>query len=267
MELAKRFNGEIINGDAMQMYNGLPIITNKIPEAEREGVPHHLLDVIGYDEQPWDVRKFTRESQQMVEDIHARGRLPILVGGTHYYTLSLLFQDSLVFDSNLNTQSEHGDSAEQWPILASSTEEILAKLRVVDPVMANRWHPNDHRKIRRSLEIWYQTGKPASQIYLNQAGVNGGPANRDKTLLVNDDVVGSRLLRYPTIVFWLQAEKEILNSRLNARLDKMILEGLIEEASLLHRFTVERRSNGIQDDMTQGDLDRDRVQRTGRIFG
>lgn len=96
MDLASRFNGEIINGDAMQMYRGLPIITNQIPVEERNGVPHHLISCVELDEQPWFVGRFRSESLRLIDDIHARGKTPVLVGGTHYYTQAVLFKDQLL---------------------------------------------------------------------------------------------------------------------------------------------------------------------------
>ena len=95
MSLALRYNGEVINGDAMQLYSGLPIITNKITVEEREGVPHHLLGCIGFGEPTWVVGTFVKRALGVIEEIRSRGKLPILVGGTHYYTQSLLFRDRL----------------------------------------------------------------------------------------------------------------------------------------------------------------------------
>ncbi|KAL9108951.1 MAG: hypothetical protein Q9227_006347 [Pyrenula ochraceoflavens] len=251
VELAKRFNGEIINGDAMQMYTGLPIITNKIPDSERQGIPHHLLDRIQFDEQPWDVRTFRKEALRVVDDIHRRGKLPILVGGTHYYTQSLLFKDFLV-DAESEKQNDTASEAEsRWPILAAPPEEILAKLREVDPIMAKRWHPNEHRKIRRSLEIWLQTGRPASQVYQNQMKMNETLAATSE----EDDqgtYLDQRSLRYPTIIFWLHAEREALKLRLDARVDKMVEKGLLKEAAYLHTVALQRKLGGFKDDTTRG---------------
>ncbi|PHH84474.1 hypothetical protein CDD83_1891 [Cordyceps sp. RAO-2017] len=98
VELATRFRGEIINADAMQLYEGLPILTNKMPVAERRGVPHHLLGHISAGDAPWDVDAFKRAATALMADIRRRGRLPILVGGTHYYVDPLLFPDVILDD-------------------------------------------------------------------------------------------------------------------------------------------------------------------------
>jgi tRNA dimethylallyltransferase len=150
VNIARRFNGEIINGDAMQLYEGLPVITNKMPEDERDGIPHHLLGCISLNEETWTVGNFVSNALAKISEIRARGRLPILVGGTHYYTQSLLFHDAL---ANKSQDEEPVQNAERLAVLEEPTEVLLAKLREVDPVMADRWHPNDRRKIQRSLEL------------------------------------------------------------------------------------------------------------------
>lgn len=157
IELATRFRGEIINADAMQLYKGLPIITNKVPVNERNGIPHHLLDHISIDKEPWSVDDFKREATKAIQEIRGRGKLPILVGGTQYYVNPLLFPE-------VTLDEVQGDSSQTFPVLEDSTEAMLQELKRVDPAMAERWHPNDRRKIRRSLEIYLQTGRPASEF-------------------------------------------------------------------------------------------------------
>src|SRR5689334_20221731 len=91
VELATRYNGEIINADAMQMYKGLPIITNKLTTEEQRGIPHHLLGSIELHEDPWVVTQFKKEATRIISEIRGRGKLPIVVGGTSYYLDGLLF--------------------------------------------------------------------------------------------------------------------------------------------------------------------------------
>lgn len=247
MDLATRFNGEIINGDAMQMYRGLPIITNQIPIEERNGIPHHLIDCIELEEEPWRVGIFRKECLRIIRDIHSRGKLPILVGGTHYYTQAVLFKDQIVGENN--GEDEQGaseaeptsseDLSKKWPILDAPTEVVLQKLREVDPVMADRWHPNESRKIRRSLEIYFQTGRPASEIYAEQ-----------KRQRQAADSTGQ--LRFQTMVFWVHADRETLNPRLDARVDVMLQQGLMSEAKRMSDYIREKHSQGITVDSTKG---------------
>jgi tRNA dimethylallyltransferase len=84
----------------MQIYDGLPIITNKITVEEQQGIPHHLLGAVALDKEPWRVGVFKRKAGKIIKEIRSRGRTPILVGGTHYYTQSLLFNDTLVSDAD-----------------------------------------------------------------------------------------------------------------------------------------------------------------------
>lgn len=245
MNIARRFNGEIINGDAMQLYEGLPVITNKMPEDERAGIPHHLLGCIGLNEETWTVGNFVSNALAKISEIRARGRLPILVGGTHYYTQSLLFNDAL---ANKTQDEEPVPNAERPAILEEPTEVLLAKLREVDPVMADRWHPNDRRKIQRSLEIWLQTGRKASDIYEEQRSRReaAGPE------VLSDDTQDASLLRMRTLVLWVGAQSDMLSKRLDARVDKMITQGLLDEVSTLSDFYDSRIANGELIDTTRG---------------
>jgi tRNA dimethylallyltransferase len=127
----------------------------------------------------------------------------------------------------LNLHSDH----ERLPILDEPTEVILAKLKEVDPAMADRWHPNERRKIQRSLEIFLKTGKPASQIYGEQR------LRREQSPGLPDaDLASNTGMRFPTLVLWVHANKDVLYSRLDGRVDKMIANGLLEEVDALARF-------------------------------
>ncbi|OCL05141.1 tRNA isopentenyltransferase [Glonium stellatum] len=255
VEIASRFNGEIINGDAMQLYHGLPIITNKMLETERKGIPHHLLGCIGLEEETWTVGKFVEKALIVIEEIRQKGKLPILVGGTHYYTQSLLFQDTLV--NKLSAFVEEGElsnveQTKHFPILDRPTEVILTKLREVDPVMADRWHPNDRRKIQHSLGIWLKTGNRASQVYEEQRMKQRAALNQYGGMSSEDDVLGPKM-RFPSLIFWVHASREALHARLDSRIIKMLQNGLLSEVSSLSAFRVSHEvSTGIPVDQTRG---------------
>lgn len=220
----------------MQMYRGLPIITNKIPLAERRGVPHHLLNHIPLDRETWVVEDFRRAATSLIEDIRARGKLPVVVGGTHYYVNALLFEDRLVGKAE--------DGSVEFPILEEPTEVVLAKLREVDPVMAERWHPNDRRKIRRSLEIYLRTGQRASEIYAEQRQKGSGAGE----VAAESDISGP----WETLLFWVYTEPEVLKARLDSRVDKMLDAGLMDEVRDLHAYLKAQRAAGVDVDMTRG---------------
>ena len=259
--LAERYNGEIINGDALQMYDGLPVVTNKIPVEERRSIPHHLLGCVNLDDEPWSVGKFKDKAVKIIEEIRSRGKVPILVGGTHYYTQSLLFKDFMIEDeskgdTNIPTKSQE----EIWPILVASTEEMLSELEKVDPIMAARWHPKDRRRIRRSLEIWYMIGRRASDIYNEQKAqrtVSTIDLNLDDGVLNNNAVSSTRHflvspLRYDSLVLWTYSAGAELKSRLDERVDTMLDNGLIPEVRSMHALIRDLKSENRSPDITKG---------------
>lgn len=255
VDIAKQFNGEVINGDAMQLYRGLPIITNKIPMHEREGIPHHLIDFIGLEEESWRIGQFRKECLRVIHDIHSRGKIPVLVGGTSYYVQSVLFNDALVgegaddvlSDDNRASGRQEGkeSTGEEWAILDAPVETMMEKLREVDPIMANRWHIKEERKIRRSLEIYLETGRPASEIYEEQM-------RQRQAAIDNPEGITAGQLRYSTLVFWVHSEREKLYRRLENRVDTMAEQGLIAEAQSLSEYAVEQEAQGNPVDLSRG---------------
>lgn len=231
----------------MQMYKGLPIITNKISEKEQRGIPHHLLGNVGLDEETWTVGVFKREASKIIQAIRSRGRLPIVVGGTHYYTNGLLFEDNLVDDSPRADGDGVAleDFGSKFPILEGPTEEMMKELRQVDPVMADRWHPNDRRKIRRSLEIYLTTGKRASDIYAEQQA---------RKEFKRDSAGGSGDAQGPwqSLLFWVYSEPAVLKERLNRRVDKMLDNGLLDETEEVYQHLQRRLAAGDEVDRTKG---------------
>ncbi|KAL0943631.1 tRNA isopentenyltransferase [Colletotrichum truncatum] len=247
IELATRFKGEIINADAMQMYKGLPIITNKITTEERRGIPHHLLDHIGLDQPTWIIEDFKREANKVIREIRSRGNLPIVVGGTHYYTNALLFENTLVGAEDEKARDgefkDDQDDAASFPILNEPTEVILAKLREVDPVMADRWHPNDRRKISRSLQIYLQHGRPASEIYAEQ---------RQRKIADSKASDSGSASPWETLLFWVYSDPEVLKERLDKRVDKMLTAGLSAETQSMYEYVQAKQAAGEEVDYTRG---------------
>ncbi|KAH9905014.1 tRNA isopentenyltransferase [Xylariomycetidae sp. FL2044] len=240
MHIAANFNGEIINADAMQIYKGLPIITNQVPPKERRSIPHHLLGTVNVLEPTWTGTLFRKEACKLIKEIRGRGKLPVVVGGSHYYIQSLLFDN--IVDGTNNGDKENYRSAQdledRYPILNAPTDEILRHLREIDPVMADRWHPEDRRKIKRSLEIYLTTGRRASDIYAQQ-----------KQSRVTEDHLEAP---WDSLVFWVHTEQETLKERLYQRVDKMAKSGLFEELSILRKRTQDLESRGEVIDYTRG---------------
>lgn len=259
--LARRFHGEIINCDALQMYEGLPIATNKIPVTERHSIPHHLLGCVKLDEEPWTVARFKARATQIVEDIRARGNLPILVGGTHYYVQSLLFKDALVEGGPEWLSAEEQEN--RWPVLGASTEEMLEELRKVDPAMAARWHPKDTRKIRRSLEIFLSTGQKASEAYQEQRQRRHEVTSSESAVdALIQDFAGQdhhKMIQragvasdHEPLIFCTYASPEKLRSRLEDRVDTMLGEGLLSEVESMNTFQADRVSPHSVLDQSRG---------------
>ncbi len=237
MNLASRFNGEIVNADAMQMYQGLPVVTNKISVEEQRGIPHHLLGGIYLNEPTWHAYAFQEEAKKTVRDIRSRGKLPIVVGGTHYYADALLFEGNILDTPDTGDVPSH--AAASHPVLDGPIEDMIAKLREVDPEMADRWHPNDRRKIRRSLEIYLTTGRRASEIYADQQkrkesrqSSSSGP--------------------WQSLLFWVYSKPDVLDQRLSARVDKMLDGGLLSETQQMHDYLQSKLRDGVVIDRSKG---------------
>lgn len=247
------------------MYKGLPIATNKISLEERKSIPHHLLDCVRLDDEPWTVSQFRYHANTVIDDIRSKGRLPILVGGTHYYTQSLIFKESLLEDESSHVPAEELEV--KWPILAASSEDIWEELKKVDPAMAKTWHPNDKRKIRRSLEIWLTKGQKPSEVYGKQKEKqlhssvaesaqrgNDGISKDGESEKDDQDLVVDRpnVLQYDPLILWTHASPPILQSRLNHRIQSMLDQGLLSEVESMHQSLQSQESAGKAVDQSRG---------------
>ncbi|CCK72267.1 tRNA dimethylallyltransferase KNAG_0J01860 [Huiozyma naganishii CBS 8797] len=224
IELAERFNGEVINADSMQMYKDVPIITNKHPLVERRGIPHHVMNHVPWDEE-YFIHRFEKECLERIEDILERGKVPIIVGGTHYY-LQILFNKV----GNSVTDSTRAVSDEENKILNSENSNLIySTLQKLDPEIASKYHPNDLRRLRRMLEIFYTTGTKPSETFKQQ----------------------KLTLKYNTIFLWLYSTPLELNKRLDDRVDKMLDSGGMQEINQLfeyykrNKLTPELMENGV----------------------
>lgn len=220
LELAERFGGEIISADSMQVYTNLDIATAKATKEEQSRARHHLLDVATPAE-PYTVTHFRNAALPIIEQLLAKSKPPIVVGGTNYYIESLLW-DILVptNDEQIASNDEHHLTTER--IAAMSTAELHKHLQSIDVSSANRMHPNNRRKIERAIEVYQSTGRTLTSKLLEQRQQPGG--NR----------LGGPL-RYPhTILLWLRCQQEVLNERLDKRVDGMLQQGLLRELRQFH---------------------------------
>ncbi|RCK64115.1 tRNA dimethylallyltransferase, mitochondrial [Candida viswanathii] len=217
IDLAEAINGEIINADSMQVYQRLDQITNKHPMEDRKGIPHHIMDYVSWDDEDYHIHKFSADARRAIEEIHARGKVPIVIGGTHYYLQTLLFNNKTIDDSKTEKKEL---TEEEVRVLDGPVDVLFGKLREADPVIAKKFHPLDHRKLRRALEIYYTTGEKPSEIYHEQ----------------KLDELESSSLKYNTLFFWVYCDPDVLNERLDARVDKMMESGAIDEIKEMYEF-------------------------------
>ena len=252
ISLAQRFNGEIINGDVLQMYEGLPIATNKLPIAQRHSIPHHLLGCIKLGEEPWIVSKFVQHANRVILEIASRGKLPILVGGGNYYTQSLLFQATSLAGNHVQHMTAE-EQEKKWPKLSASTEEMLEELERIDPVAARQWHPNDRRKIRHSLELWYTTGRTPSEIYQEQKRqLSGSQADRESDSQPQSQPSDNTNVWFDPLILWLHADLEMLSPRLEKRVETMLHDGLEAEVNSMYDFCQKQEAEGNPVDQSCG---------------
>lgn len=239
VDLAKALDGEIINGDAMQMYRGLDIITNKHPIKERNNIPHHLIGFESWNSQ-LTVQDFVKTATKVISGIHSRGKLPILVGGTHYYIQSLIAENALILTekyqkSDLIEQFQAGEAKSNLTTkelaILEDPEKVESALREVDPLVLSKFHPNDTRRLKRALQIWFDTRIPPSQLYETQ---QFGP----EELKLKP--------RFRTLTIWMYTRRDVLVERINARVFKMIENGLLTEIEEMYKeYDPQKINHGI----------------------
>ncbi|RCX23501.1 tRNA dimethylallyltransferase [Fontibacillus phaseoli] len=202
IEIAKKFSCEIISGDSMQVYRGMDIGTAKITPEEMQGVRHHLIDVLEPDE-PFSVARFQDWCKELIPEIHGRGNLPFIVGGTGLYIESVCYEFQFT-----EAGADEAFRAEQQSIADSLGSEALhAKLAEIDPKSADRLHPNDVRRVIRALEIFHLTGDTLSSSLERQ----------------------NRQSPYELCFIGLTMDRQMLYNRIEQRIDGMIAAGLIGE--------------------------------------
>ena len=155
--LAKQLNGEVVSADSMQIYREMTIGTAKPVTEEMEGIPHHLIDFVDPSDS-FSVAEYVQLAQQKIGEIHSRGKLPILVGGTGLYISSLV--------DNIQFSESESDIAYREQMIALAQKEgaqaLWEKLSEVDPVAAQKIHPNNVGRVARALEVYHTTGIPIS---------------------------------------------------------------------------------------------------------
>ncbi len=195
IELAHKYNGEVINSDSTQVYRGLDIATAKVTSEEKEGVVHHLIDIKNIDED-YTVFDFQNDCRRCITDIMSRGKTPIIVGGTGLYVKAALYDYKFELENSNFDYSNISD------------DKLYERLLSIDPDTSI--HKNNRKRVERALSYYDSTGKLLS--------------SKDKT---------DKLL-YDSVFIGLTTSRDYLYERINKRVDSMISNGLIEEAKKVY---------------------------------
>lgn len=208
IKIAKKFNGEIINGDAMQVYKDMNIGTAKINEQEMQGIKHYLLDIIS-PEVDFTAADFKYDVDTYVHTIAAKSKLPIIVGGSGMYLKAALYGYSFSNQKRDPSFTKHLEKL----IHDKGALNLHSRLKKVDPIQAEKIHPNNYRRVIRALEIYETTGRPMSEQMEND----------------------QKQPRYNIIFIGLEMERSLLYNQINKRCDQMLADGLLEEVKYLYQ--------------------------------
>ena len=217
VECAKRLNGEIVSADALLVYKGLNIGTAKPSKGEMGGIPHYMIDVVAPTES-FSASDYERLALPILEDIIARGKVPVLVGGTSFYLDALLYKRTLggaPADESIRQKYEEIFERE-------GKEALFSLLQEIDPVSAEVLHPNDKKRVIRALEIYELTGKRKSEQH------------------------DERIPRLPVLAVGVDYPREALYARIDARVDEMIKSGLVEEVEGLLKSGIPENAQCMQ---------------------
>ncbi|WP_010530706.1 tRNA (adenosine(37)-N6)-dimethylallyltransferase MiaA [Lentibacillus jeotgali] len=216
IDIAGRFNGEVISGDSMQVYKGLDIGTAKVTEKERDGIPHYMIDIKN-PEEPFSVADYQKLVQHYIDEIDSRGKLPIIAGGSGLYIQAALY------DYHFSNQRRNENITRQLESeLAEHGSAVMhRRLKEIDPDQAAKTHPNNHRRLIRALEVYETTGVTMSEYQKNQ----------------------SKNSPYQPIFIGLEMDRHLLYERINDRVDHMLEEGLLDEVKLLYELGYENHQS------------------------
>lgn len=204
IELAKKYNGEIINADSTQIYKNNDIATAKVSLEEMEGIKHHLLSIKDLKED-YTVFDYQKDARNCINKIIDKGKIPILVGGTGLYIKSVLY------DYKFDLENNKKETYDQY-----NNEELYKKLLSIDP--KTKIHPNNRKRVERALDYYFANNKPIS--------------SKEKT---------NKIL-YDVITIGLTTDRNILYEKINERVDKMLESGLLDEAHRIYESGIRTKA-------------------------
>ncbi len=218
--LAKAIGGEIISADSMQVYRHMDIGSAKIRQEEMEGIPHYLIDILDPEEE-FNVVRFQALAKESLAQIYGRNRIPIVAGGTGFYIQALLY------DIDFAKNADHLKLRRELEALAEEkgAEALHGMLKEVDPKAAEQIHANNKKRVIRALEYYKLTGERISE---------------------HNEAQQQKQSPYNGVYFVLNDERERLYERIDARVDAMLAEGLLEEVKALKDMGLSREMVSMQ---------------------
>lgn len=220
IKLAQKFNGEIISGDSLQVYRQLDIGTAKVTKKEAADIPHHLIDICDFTA-AYSAADFQKQARAKIAAISAKGKLPIVVGGTGLYIQALLYDYKLGAPEDFGQQGEHLRQKYQAYAQKEGRVALWQLLLKKDPLAAEKIHFNNERKVIRALEVFDLTGHSITK-----------PKDEPQKL-------------YDDFLIALTTEREVLYERINQRVELMFAAGLAKEATLLEDYEDVQAAKGI----------------------
>lgn len=220
IKLAESINGEIVSADSMQVYRYMDIGTAKIKKEEMQGIPHHLIDILD-PMHPFNIAEFKKLAKEALEDIHSRGKIPILTGGTGFYIQALLY------DVTFEEEADDGYRAELEKIAAEpeGQDKLFQMLWEIDPTSTETIHKNNVKRVIRALEYYHYTGEPIS-VHNQRERANISP--------------------YDSAYFVLTMDRAKLYERIEDRIDQMLQDGLTDEVRNLIGMGLNRSHISMQ---------------------
>jgi len=222
IDIAKQLDTQIISADSRQIYRMMDIGTAKVTEQEMDGVAHHMIDIRDPDES-YSVGEWVQDVEPIIDDLHAKGVIPVICGGTglyidaliHQFDIPEVFADQELRDKLELYRQEHGNDA------------LWQRLEGIDPEYASELHPNNYHYVVRAIEVYTHTGKSKKELKVKKS------PKYDVKLITP-----------------FEGERDELYSRINARVDMMFTDGLVQEVeSILRQYKVE--STKVEDILTR----------------
>ena len=204
IELAKRYNGEVVNADSTQVFKNLDIATAKVTDIEKDGIPHHLFDIKNIDED-YTVFDYQTDARKVIDDIKKRGKTPIVVGGTGLYIKALFYDYRFENEQEIKETYDDIETSKLYEMLINVDSETCI-------------HPNNRKRIIRALNYYKTNNKPMSE--------------KEKTnkMLYNVDFIG------------LTTDRTNLYERINKRVDSMLADGLLDEARKIYDTNIRSKA-------------------------